>query len=227
MERIINNIIKCHADMETINYLLDTIKDWDTILTQRHVKYVQAYEQYKRQIKMVAAVYNFTESDMLSIFWRIQRQLFVEYINRASNGLIKSLYVPDKFDDFLMWSLMQYRDDAKSVFEFIKKKTQDQFNIDIPATPRKTNVENILKVLSMFEKLEMPVYLNEMFIDLKNGMALTDVAKKHNRSVEYLVRSIIGSKNPRYDSERGWLTYINEEPKIEKNKILEFPKGNR
>jgi hypothetical protein len=216
--------------MRVVDYLLDIIKDWNKILNQRHVKFVEAYEQYKRQLKMVSAVYNYNETETLCIFWRIQRQLFVEYINRSSNGLIKAAYeVPEKFDDFLLWSLKQYRDDAEKVFEFIKKKTRQEFNINILSELKKQKIESILKTLNMFEGLQLPENIKPIFEDLKDGQVFTEVAKKHERSVDYLIRSIIGRTNPRYNSERGWLAYISDEVKLEKReiKVLEFPKGSR
>lgn len=120
MNRIYDNITKCHADMEVVGYLIDKITDWEKVVDIRHVKFIVSYNTFKRNLKITAAACNYSESDMKSIFWRIQRKLFVEYINRASLEKIKPSVVPEKFNDLLFWTLQQYSDNSVSLFEKIK-----------------------------------------------------------------------------------------------------------
>lgn len=106
--------------MKVVEYLLESVSGWREIIAVRHIKFIESYFSYKKQFKVMAAAYNYTESEMLSVFWRIQRQLFVAYINQASKGEISTGKVPDKFNEFLLWSLQQYRDDAETIYHKIK-----------------------------------------------------------------------------------------------------------
>ncbi|MNJ90553.1 hypothetical protein D3C87_81520 [compost metagenome] len=106
--------------MKVVEYLLESVSNWHEIIAVRHIKFVESYFSYKKQLKVMATAYNYSESDMLCVFWRIQRQLFVAYINQASAGQIKPGKVPDKFNEFLLWSLQQYRDDAMFIYNNIK-----------------------------------------------------------------------------------------------------------
>ena len=60
--------------------------------------------------------------------------------------------------------------------------------------------------------------------DLLSGMSLTEVVKKHNKNLDYIVKSIVGRKKWRSKSERGWLGYIEDyQNNLKKSKIVQFP----
>lgn len=221
-------VTECYADMEMVNFLLDIIEDYENVLFKRHHKFVESYFYYNRNIQMVAKAYSFSEKDMLRIFWRIQRRLLLEFIERAGKGLIKVKETPKNFDAFLLWQLEQFRDDAYAVYTYIKDMIIDQikFNIDGVSKTRKEQIENILKELSKYNNLEeiLPKYVYVMAKDLLSGMSLTEVVKKHNKNLDYIVKSIVGRKKWRSKSERGWLGYIEDyQNNLKKSKIVQFP----
>lgn len=221
-------VTECYADIEMVNFLLDIIKDYENVLVKRHHKFVESYFYYNRNIEMVAKAYGFSKGDMLRIFWRIQRRLLLEFIERAGKGLIKVKETPKNFDAFLLWQLEQFRDDAYEVYTYIKGMIIDQikFNIDGVSETRKEQIENILKELSKYNNLEeiLPKHVYGMAKDLLSGMSLTEVVKKHNKSLDYVVTSIVGRKKWRSKSERGWLGYIEDyQNNLKKSKIVQFP----
>lgn len=91
------NITK-KANMRIIDDLLIRIPDWENVLKQRHVKFVNCYLQNKKSINKVSKEFYFSEDDILTIFWRIQKQLQIEHSNRVFSNVLnkKIIFVKEK-----------------------------------------------------------------------------------------------------------------------------------
>lgn len=220
-----NFITHCYADMEVVNFLLDTITDYHDIVNVRHHDHINVYNQYKRNFKMTCIIREYSEEDMKRIFWRIQRKLLLEFIERAGRNKIKVNSLPKNFDAFLLWQLEQFRDDAILVYGYIKKKITKQYDIDGVSEKRKKLIIEVLDALIMRDDLEniLPEKIYLIAKDLLNGIPYTEVAKKHDKTVAYLATNIIGKENWRNKSERGWLGYIKDQENTKNDKIIQFP----
>lgn len=234
MSNIDSYVTKCQADMKMINFLLDTINDYQNILIPRHHKFVDTYIHYKRNLKMVSVIHGFNEKEIKSIFWRIQRKLLIEFIELAGANKVTVATTPENFDSFLLWQLKQFRDDADAVFEFIKNRIVKKFNIDGVTKNKQEEIEYVLRMLSTYKDLNtiLPEKAYIVAKDLLDGLSFTEVIEKHDRNKKYLLISIIGKPNPRSKAERGWLAYLGDEAtknivekqvKIEKEKVIQFP----
>jgi len=77
------------ANILTIDKLLNAIQDWETIINKRHRKFVLFYLNNKNDLIATGKNFNFSSNDMLSIFWRVQKLLQIEYNERFNAGLIR------------------------------------------------------------------------------------------------------------------------------------------
>lgn len=212
MSNIDYYVSNCYADMNMIDFLLEQVPDYQNVVVPRHVKFISSYVTYKKNLKMVGMTLGFSEIDVRRIFWRIQRKLLLEFIDRAGKGRIKVKVLPLNFDEFLLWQLHQFREDANGVYIYVKSRLLQDFNINGVSKVRKQQIENVLNELSTYDNLDeiLPKNIYPIALDLLNGVSFTDVVEKYKRSDKYLVINIIGSKSPRSKSERGWLAYVRD-----------------
>lgn len=225
LDNIKDYVINCYADMKMVDFLLQNVTNYYEVLLPRHHKFVESYVKYKGSLKMVSATHGYSENDIKRIFWRIQKKLLLEFVEQAGKGKLKVKDVPETFDSFLLWSLEQFREDAHALYLFIKSKLVYTFNIDGVSSAKSDQIKYVLDILSSIEKLEniLPEKVYPIAKDLIEGVSLTETVKKHNRNLSYVVTTIIGTKNPRSASERGWLAYVDESNNIKEDKIIQFP----
>ncbi|MNT83295.1 hypothetical protein D3C72_2231390 [compost metagenome] len=81
------------ANMSIVDKLLDKLPDWEDIIIVRHVKFVESYINNNRNLEIVAKEFEYSNSDMLGIFWRIQKQLQLEHSRRVEAGIIEKSVV--------------------------------------------------------------------------------------------------------------------------------------
>lgn len=225
MDDIKDYVANCYADMKMVNFLLEVIPDYEKVLVYRHHKFVDSYKKLNGNLSKISKSFGFSEVDIRRIFWRIQKKLLLEFVNRVDQGKIRGVRkVPSTFDSFLMWQLQQFREDAKEVYIYVKLKMSKSFNID-GVTPKKE--EQIIKVLEKLCKRNdldniLPAKVYPIAKDLLDGMTLTKVAEKHSKNFNYLVTTILGVKKPRNKAECGWLSYL-ENAAYDERKIIQFP----
>lgn len=81
------------ANMAVVNELLDRLPDWENFLLKRHHKFVKHYLENGRDLRKTGEKFDFSYNDMLSIFWRIQKQLQTEHSKRIGNGILEKKVV--------------------------------------------------------------------------------------------------------------------------------------
>ena len=248
MKEIEEYVVNCYADMKMVDFLLKSIPDYKKVLVNRHHKFVQSYFEYNGNLTMIGHAHGYSSLEIRRIFWRIQRKLLLEFVDRIDKGNVMFSRVPSTFKHFLLWQLSQFRDDAEIVSEYIlnkmnkqqqqqqhkpvakvtkavkveKEEVKSRFNIDGVTKARRVKVERILDHLSKVENLEniMPKRAYAIAKDLLDGVSFTEVLEKHKKKANYLLTTIIGTASARNRSERGWMQYA--EPK--NNKVINFPK---
>lgn len=88
------SILKCKVNMSFVDKLLTIIDDWREVIIPRHIKFVDAYFKYNKNLSLAGSEFYFTEEDMLFIFWRVQQTLKEEYNKRVKDGRInKKVYI--------------------------------------------------------------------------------------------------------------------------------------
>lgn len=219
--KIEENIRECRADMELFDFLLKAVPEWDKYIIERHRKYVRAYLESNRSLSYVSMKFDFTEDDIRSIFWRVQRYLMYAFIELAIQHKIITRKLPTNFDFYLKWYLQLHVDDHDKVFKNIKNRITARVSIDGVGPKRRTKITKVLQTLSEHEnelKEKLPENIYNIANDLLNGVPLTVVCKRHNRTLDYLSNSIIGRSNPRKKSERGWVAYLGDNIELSKKK---------
>ena len=189
--------------MKMVDFLLKSIPDYKKVLVNRHHKFVQSYFEYNGNLTMIGHAHGYSSLEIRRIFWRIQRKLLLEFVDRIDKGNVMFSRVPSTFKHFLLWQLSQFRDDAEIVSEYIlnkmnkqqqqqqhkpvakvtkavkveKEEVKSRFNIDGVTKARRVKVERILDHLSKVENLEniMPKRAYAIAKDLLDGVSFTEV----------------------------------------------------
>ncbi|MNB94634.1 hypothetical protein D3C81_428310 [compost metagenome] len=76
------------ANMSIVDKLIQALPDWENIIIKRHIKFVESYVENNFNLEKVGEEFNYSNNDMLSIFWRIQKKLTTEYDERIEKGII-------------------------------------------------------------------------------------------------------------------------------------------
>lgn len=207
--------LSSRADMETVNYLLDSIPDWENVLIRRHVKFVREYEMTERDLRAAGATFFFSEEDMQSVFWRIQKTLLAEYVERFRTGRLSrpSVKPPRHFEAFVRWYVTYNRyEDAEVIVRALRRFLAGEVCVDGVGPQRRRRIEAVLDTLAHVENLAevLPERYCRIVNDLFNGFSLTDTAVRHGLSHESLVRIIVGRDHPRRPSERGLMAYVGD-----------------
>lgn len=93
MDDIRKDELRCKTNMDVVDKLLMILSDWREVVLPRHVKFIDSYFKCNKDLNLAGIEFNFSKSDMLFIFWRIQKTLQKEYCRRVMIGDInKRLY---------------------------------------------------------------------------------------------------------------------------------------
>jgi hypothetical protein len=216
MSRIESHINLSRADMPTVEYLLKVIPDWNRVVIERQQKFITAYFQYKGKLDVIGKAYNFSSKDMLSIYWRIQKVLIMEYVPRVLKGKIDTTVEPSNlFYDFLAWQLQHIEGpNAEITFNAIQALLEDTItlNIDGVTENKKKQIEEVLNELHKVSNLEevIPVKYSKLVNDLFKGMAFTTALEKNRLKKQYTMDILVGRPNGRTSAEKGLLYIVGE-----------------
>ena len=81
------------ANMSIVDDLLNRMPDWEEFILPRRQKFIKSYLENGRDLRKTAEEFDFSIQDMLSIFWRIQKELQAEHKKRLSSGEVNKKIV--------------------------------------------------------------------------------------------------------------------------------------